>query len=105
VVPVRLQASVSEVGTLELTAIPLVGDDSPWQVSFSTTAATEEGAVVADLAGAVEHPDAGGVGLDLERQVAVAADLAAGDGVAVEAGADAADVDLLVEPMARPTTA
>jgi hypothetical protein len=36
VVPVRLQASVSEVGTLELTAIPLVGDDSPWQVSFNT---------------------------------------------------------------------
>jgi len=36
VVPVRLQASVSEVGTLELTAIPLVGDDTPWQVSFNT---------------------------------------------------------------------
>jgi hypothetical protein len=37
VVPVRLQASVSEVGTLELTAIPLVGDDEgPWRVSFNT---------------------------------------------------------------------
>ena len=36
VVPVRLQASVSEVGTLALTAIPLVGDDTPWQVSFNT---------------------------------------------------------------------
>jgi len=36
VVPVRLQASVSEVGTLELTAIPVVGEDTPWQVSFNT---------------------------------------------------------------------
>jgi hypothetical protein len=36
VVPVRLQASVSEVGTLELTAIPLTGDNEHWQVSFNT---------------------------------------------------------------------
>jgi len=36
VVPVRLQAVVSEVGTLELTAIPLAGDEGPWQVSFNT---------------------------------------------------------------------
>jgi hypothetical protein len=36
VVPVRLQASVSEVGTLELTAIPLTGDDEHWQVAFNT---------------------------------------------------------------------
>lgn len=36
VVPVRLQASVSEVGTLELTALPLVGDEGPWQVAFNT---------------------------------------------------------------------
>ncbi|KAA6185636.1 Hsp70 family protein [Thiohalocapsa marina] len=36
VVPVRLQASVSEVGTLELAAIPLTGTDKPWRVSFNT---------------------------------------------------------------------
>jgi len=36
VVPVRLRASVSEVGTLELTALPLVGDEGPWQVAFNT---------------------------------------------------------------------
>jgi hypothetical protein len=43
VVPVRLQASVTEVGTLELTAMPLVGDDSPWQVSFNTRGSAGEG--------------------------------------------------------------
>lgn len=36
VVPVRLQAAVSEIGTLELTAIPLAGEGGPWQVAFST---------------------------------------------------------------------
>jgi hypothetical protein len=36
VVPVRLQASVSEVGTLELTAMPLAGEEGPWQVAFNT---------------------------------------------------------------------
>ena len=36
VVPVRLQASVSEVGTLELTAIPLQGEHEGWKVSFNT---------------------------------------------------------------------
>ncbi len=36
VVPVRLQASVSEVGTLELIAIPLGGEDKQWRVSFNT---------------------------------------------------------------------
>ncbi|MGB5834527.1 MAG: Hsp70 family protein [Thiohalocapsa sp.] len=36
VVPVRLQASVSEVGTLDLTAIPLTGDQQEWKVSFNT---------------------------------------------------------------------
>jgi hypothetical protein len=36
VVPVRLQASVSEVGTLELEAIPLADEGEPWQVSFNT---------------------------------------------------------------------
>ena len=36
VVPVRLQASVSEVGTLELTAIPLTGKQQQWKVSFNT---------------------------------------------------------------------
>ncbi|MBK1704916.1 Hsp70 family protein [Halochromatium glycolicum] len=40
VVPVRLQAAVSEVGTLELTAIPTqgkaVGETSDWKVSFNT---------------------------------------------------------------------
>jgi hypothetical protein len=42
VVPVRLQASVSEVGTLELTAIPLAGEGEPWQVSFNTRGQTGE---------------------------------------------------------------
>ena len=36
VVPVQLQASVSEVGTLELTAIPLTGPEQHWKVSFNT---------------------------------------------------------------------
>ncbi|MGB5733037.1 MAG: Hsp70 family protein [Thiohalocapsa sp.] len=36
VVPVRLQASVSEVGTLELIAIPLTGEEKQWRVSFNT---------------------------------------------------------------------
>jgi hypothetical protein len=36
VVPVRLQAAVSDIGTLELTAIPLAGEGGPWQVAFST---------------------------------------------------------------------
>jgi len=36
VVPVRLQASVSEVGTLELTAIPLGEEKQHWKVSFNT---------------------------------------------------------------------
>ena len=36
VVPVRLQAVVSEVGTLELTAIPVAGGAERWQVTFNT---------------------------------------------------------------------
>jgi len=36
VVPVRLQAAVSEVGTLELTAIPTAGGDERWKVAFNT---------------------------------------------------------------------
>jgi hypothetical protein len=36
VVPVRLQAAVSDVGTLELTAIPLSGEDEQWRVAFNT---------------------------------------------------------------------
>jgi len=36
VVPVRLQAAVSDVGTLELTAIPLSGEDAQWRVAFNT---------------------------------------------------------------------
>jgi hypothetical protein len=36
VVPVRLQASVSEVGTLELTAIQIGGEEQHWKVSFNT---------------------------------------------------------------------
>jgi hypothetical protein len=36
VVPVRLQAAVSEVGTLELTAIPIGGGDEHWKVAFNT---------------------------------------------------------------------
>ncbi len=44
VVPVRLQASVSEVGTLELEAIPLTGEGEPWQVSFNTRGDSQGGA-------------------------------------------------------------
>jgi hypothetical protein len=36
VVPVRLQASVSEVGTLELLAVPLTGEHREWKVAFNT---------------------------------------------------------------------
>jgi hypothetical protein len=36
VVPVRLQAQVSEVGTLELTAIPIAGGAQRWKVAFNT---------------------------------------------------------------------
>lgn len=36
VVPVRLQAAVSEVGTLELTAIEIGGEGQHWKVSFNT---------------------------------------------------------------------
>lgn len=36
VVPVRLQAAVSDVGNLELTAIPLTGEKAEWKVSFNT---------------------------------------------------------------------
>jgi hypothetical protein len=36
VVPVRLQAAVSEVGTLELTAIPTSGGEERWKVAFNT---------------------------------------------------------------------
>ncbi len=36
IVPVRLQAQVTEVGTLELTALPLAGGDERWAVSFNT---------------------------------------------------------------------
>lgn len=36
VVAVRLQASVTEVGTLELTAIPVDGGDERWNVAFHT---------------------------------------------------------------------
>lgn len=36
VVPVRLQAVVSEVGNLELTALPLTGEQVEWKVSFNT---------------------------------------------------------------------
>ena len=36
VVPVRLKAAVTEVGTLELTAIPTSGEDVEWKVSFNT---------------------------------------------------------------------
>ncbi|BCU06735.1 Hsp70 family protein [Allochromatium tepidum] len=36
VVAVRLQASVTEVGTLELTAIPVDGGDERWNVAFNT---------------------------------------------------------------------
>jgi hypothetical protein len=39
VVPVRLQAAVSEVGNLELTAIPLTGEHQEWKVAFSTRSA------------------------------------------------------------------
>lgn len=41
VVPVHLQAAVTEVGTLELTAIPSIGQDrTPWRVSFNTRGAS-----------------------------------------------------------------
>ena len=36
VVAVRLQAAVTEVGTLELTAIPVDGGDERWNVAFHT---------------------------------------------------------------------
>jgi hypothetical protein len=36
IVPVRLEAQVTEVGTLELTALPLAGGDERWAVSFNT---------------------------------------------------------------------
>ncbi|ADC62409.1 Hsp70 family protein [Allochromatium vinosum] len=36
VVAVRLQAAVTEVGTLELTAIPIDGGDERWNVAFNT---------------------------------------------------------------------
>ena len=39
VVPVRLQALVSEVGTLELTAIPIAGGAERWRVAFNTRGA------------------------------------------------------------------
>jgi hypothetical protein len=39
VIPVRLQAAVTEVGTLELTALPIAGGDERWQVSFNTRGA------------------------------------------------------------------
>jgi len=44
VVPVHLQAAVSEIGTLELTAIPIAGADtgSEWRVSFNTRGASGE---------------------------------------------------------------
>jgi hypothetical protein len=46
VVPVRLQAEVSEVGTLELTAIPTHGkpggESSDWKVSFNTRGSGSE---------------------------------------------------------------
>jgi hypothetical protein len=46
VVPVRLQAAVSEVGTLELTAIPTGGksgaEASDWKVSFNTRGSSGE---------------------------------------------------------------
>ncbi|WP_425482743.1 Hsp70 family protein [Caldichromatium japonicum] len=36
IVAVRLQAAVTEVGTLELTAIPVDGGDERWRVAFNT---------------------------------------------------------------------
>jgi len=54
VVPVRLQAAVSEVGTLELTAIPthgkVEGEGADWKVAFNTRGTSEsdgQGAVPA----------------------------------------------------------
>ncbi|WPL17748.1 Heat shock protein 70 [Thiorhodovibrio winogradskyi] len=41
VVPVRLQAAVSEVGNLELIAIPLTGKPAEWKVSFNTRGGPE----------------------------------------------------------------
>ncbi len=40
VVSVRLQALVSEVGTLELTAIPIAGGAQRWKVAFNTRSTT-----------------------------------------------------------------
>ncbi|MBB1127341.1 Hsp70 family protein [Thiospirillum jenense] len=40
VVPVRLQAAVSEVGNLELIAIPLTGEAAEWKVGFNTRGVT-----------------------------------------------------------------
>lgn len=42
VVPVRLQAAVSEVGTLELTAIPVRGEAAEWKVAFNTRGSSAE---------------------------------------------------------------
>lgn len=42
IVPVRLEAQVTEVGTLELTALPLAGGDERWAVSFNTRGTTPE---------------------------------------------------------------
>ena len=39
VVAVRLQAAVTEVGTLELTALPVEGGDERWNVAFNTRGA------------------------------------------------------------------
>jgi len=36
IVPVRLEAQVTEVGTLELTAIPIAGGSERWRVAFNT---------------------------------------------------------------------
>ena len=41
IVPVRLQALVSEVGTLELTAIPIAGGAERWKVAFNTRGIAE----------------------------------------------------------------
>ena len=42
VVPARRQASVSEVATLELTAMPVAEDEEPWQEAFNTRGGTSE---------------------------------------------------------------
>lgn len=44
IVAVRLQAAVTEVGTLELTAIPVDGGDERWRVAFNTRGQGAEGA-------------------------------------------------------------